>query len=56
VQFHWDRDQLHNTAYEPAKQLRLAGAMDEAMQALRSGQAIAPYSRHSLAGCLARLR
>ncbi|WP_236721960.1 toxin VasX [Pseudomonas frederiksbergensis] len=35
-------DQLRNTAYEPAKQLRLAGAMDEAMQALRSGQAIDP--------------
>jgi hypothetical protein len=34
--------QLRNTAYEPAKQLRLAGALDEAMQALRSGQPLDP--------------
>ncbi|MCO8309525.1 toxin VasX [Pseudomonas mandelii] len=34
--------QLRNTAYEPAKQLRLAGALDEAMQALRSGQSLDP--------------
>lgn len=34
--------QLRNTAYEPAKQLRLAGALDEAMQALRNGQPLDP--------------
>jgi hypothetical protein len=35
-------DQLRNTAYEPAKQLRLAGAMEGAMQALRSGAPLDP--------------
>jgi len=34
--------QLRDTAYEPAKQLRLAGALDDAMQALRSGQSLDP--------------
>lgn len=35
-------DQLRNAAYEPAKQLRLAGALDESMKALRSGQPLDP--------------
>ncbi|WP_213936593.1 toxin VasX [Pseudomonas sp. dw_612] len=34
--------QLRDTAYEPAKQLRLAGALDNAMQALRNGQPLDP--------------
>ncbi|KPN89986.1 toxin VasX [Pseudomonas nunensis] len=34
--------QLRDTAYEPAKQLRLAGALDNALQALRSGQPLDP--------------
>ncbi|MHC8371539.1 toxin VasX [Pseudomonas sp. MDT1-85] len=34
--------QLRDTAYEPAKQLRLAGALDDAMQALRNGQPLDP--------------
>ncbi|MBX8536786.1 hypothetical protein K5D33_18970 [Pseudomonas cichorii] len=34
--------QLRDTAYEPAKQLRLAGALDNAMQTLRSGQPLDP--------------
>jgi hypothetical protein len=35
-------DRLRNTAYEPAKQLLLAGAMDDAMQGLRTGQPVDP--------------
>ncbi|TFH82608.1 toxin VasX [Pseudomonas kribbensis] len=35
-------DQMRNTAYEPAKQLRLADAMDESIKALRSGQPVNP--------------
>lgn len=34
--------QLRDTAYEPAKQLRLAAALDNAMQTLRSGQPLDP--------------
>jgi hypothetical protein len=35
-------DQLRNSIYEPAKQLRLANAMEEGMQALRNGQQVDP--------------
>lgn len=35
-------DQVRNTAYEPAKQLRLAAAMDSAMQGLRNGTPLDP--------------
>ncbi|MBN6715776.1 hypothetical protein JSY17_17425 [Pseudomonas capsici] len=34
--------QLRDTTYDPAKQLRLAGALDDAMQGLRSGQPFDP--------------
>ncbi len=34
--------QLRDTTYEPAKQLRLAAALDESMQTLRSGQPLDP--------------
>ncbi|GFM79289.1 hypothetical protein PSCICM_51080 [Pseudomonas cichorii] len=34
--------QLRDTAYDPAKQLRLAGALNDAMQGLRSGQPFDP--------------
>jgi hypothetical protein len=35
-------DQVRNTAYEPAKQLRLAAAMDSAMQGLRNAAPLDP--------------
>lgn len=35
-------DQTRSTVYEPAKQLRLANALEEAMQSVRSGQPIDP--------------
>lgn len=35
-------DQARNTAYEPAKQLRLANALEEAIEGLRNGRAIDP--------------
>ncbi|MHB9801342.1 toxin VasX [Pseudomonas sp. MT3] len=35
-------DQVRGTAYEPARQLRLANAMDEAMRALQAGKPLDP--------------
>jgi len=35
-------DQVRSTAYEPASQLRLANAMDEAMRALQAGKPLDP--------------